>query len=356
MTSIIVDGFTGIIPPSYALTIDGQSGHTVSSTTQTTGNTTQITFTTPLVTAVADNAVVTATETGQAVGATLTGASVIPVSGFTGKIPNGASVTVAGHTYTVLSTVETLGNTTSITITAVTLSDIADTNPVVVLLTGAINKPPGYIVSVSSIIVDGFTGIVPVGARFKAGFSDAYKVTSTTESGGNTILINFTPPLLSSVADNSVITVYGVFITIKVGEGQISWDEKRPMEYKKDRGKLDLVRLADEEPMDVNFTLSYTELTASDPSTDPPTPEDALKRRGAAANWVSANIADPCSPYCLNIRLDWTPPNCPSFLTERVILPQYYYESLNHDPKAGTITTTGKCNATQALVSRLPSS
>lgn len=221
------------------------------------------------------------------------------------------------------------------------------------LLTGAVNFMAGYTAGASSIVVDGFTSKVPVGARLNIDGDDRYSVVSTSETLGATTTIVFTPVLAASVlADDAVIGVHGVFIQIKVGEGTISWDEKRPIEYKKDRGKLDLVRLADEEPIDVNFTLSYTELTAADPMTDPPTPEDVLKRRGAASTWVSANVTDPCSPFCINIRLDWQPPNCPTFKSERVVLPQYYYESLNHDPKAGTITTTGKCNATQAQVER----
>lgn len=221
------------------------------------------------------------------------------------------------------------------------------------LMSGLVNLMAGYVAGASTILVDGFTGKIPVGARLSVDGDDRYSVVSTTETLGNTTSIVFTPVLAATtLADEAPIIAYGVFIQVKVGEGTINWDEKRPMEYKKDRGKLDLVRLADEEPMDVNFTLSYTELTAANPMTDPPTPEDVLKRRGAAATWLSANVADPCSPYCVNIRLDWQPPGCTGFKTERVILPQYYYESLNHDPKAGTITTSGKCNSTQAQVTR----
>ncbi len=95
----------------------------------------------------------------------------------------------------------------------------------------------------------------------------------------------------------------------------------------------------------------YEELTAADPNNDPPTPEDILKHRGAASEWVSADIADPCTPYCINIRLDHTP-LCPDAISERVILPMFYYEKLTHDPKAGTISCTGKCNATEAQVTR----
>ena len=97
----------------------------------------------------------------------------------------------------------------------------------------------------------------------------------------------------------------------------------------------------------------YEELTATDPNTDPPTPEDVLKHRGAAATWVSADTVDPCSPYCINIRLDHTPPGCTSFKMERVVLPRFYYEKLDHDPKQGQIKTTGKCNAVEAQVTKI---
>jgi len=217
--------------------------------------------------------------------------------------------------------------------------------------TGAVNLMAGYTAGASSIVVDGFTGIVPVGSRLSIDGDDRYQVSSTTETGGNTTTIVFTPSLAANVADNDVVIAYGVFLKIKVGDGNITWTEKKPREYKKDRGKLDQVRNGDEEPIDVSLQLMYEELTAS--SGQPPTPEDALKRRGAAATWVSADTVDPCAPYCINIRLDHQPAGCTAFEKERVILPKFYYEELDHNPKDGMISAKGKCNATEALVSRL---
>ncbi len=221
------------------------------------------------------------------------------------------------------------------------------------LMTGAVNLMAGYMAGATTIVVDGFTGIVPVGARLSIDGVDTYTVVSTMETLTNTTSITFTPGLAATVADDDVVIAYGVYLRIKVGEGNITWSEKKPREYKKDRGILDQVRNADEEPMDVNFQLMYEELTASDPMNDPPTPEDALKQRGAAADWVSADTDDPCSPFCINIRLDWTPPNCTEIDKERVILPRFYYSQLDHDPKAGTIAVQGTCNATEATVTRI---
>jgi hypothetical protein len=211
----------------------------------------------------------------------------------------------------------------------------------------------GYTAGATSIVVDGFVGIVPEGARMSIGGNDNYVVTSTVETTGNTTTINFSPALTATAADNAVVTIFGVFLKIKVGEGTITWSEKKPREFKMDRGRLDQVRNADEQPMEVSVQLMYEELTASNPSTDPPTPEDALKRRGAAAGWISTNTEDPCSPYSINIRLRHIPPNCTAVDIEQVVLPMFYYESLDHDPKAGTIACQGKCNVTEAQVSRI---
>jgi hypothetical protein len=221
------------------------------------------------------------------------------------------------------------------------------------LKTGAVNLMAGYAIGVSTITVDGFTDKVPVGARLSIDGDDRYTVVSTTETLSATTSITFSPALVAAVLDNDVVIAYGVFLNIKVGDGTITWSEKKPRQYIKDRGRLDEVRNGDEEPMDVNFSMQYIELTASDPVNDPPTPEDALKQRGPASTWVSADNTDPCAPYCINIRLDHIPPNCTSQDKERVVLPMFYYEQLDHDPKAGTITCQGKCNATEAEVTRI---
>lgn len=219
-------------------------------------------------------------------------------------------------------------------------------------LTGAVNLMAGYMAGATTIAVDGFVGSVPDGARLSIDGDDRYTVTSATDTGGNTTSIVFSPGLADAVADNAVVIAYGIYLKIKVGDGTITWSEKKPREYKKDRGKLDQVRNADEEPIDVTLNLMYEELTASAGS--PPTPEDVLKQRGAAANWISTETDDPCAPFAINIRLVHTPPNCTAVEKERVILPNFRYEQLDHNPKDGMISCQGKCNATEALVTRLP--
>jgi hypothetical protein len=50
-------------------------------------------------------------------------------------------------------------------------------------------------------------------------------------------------------------------LEVKIGEGNITWTEKRNMEYTLDRGQLDTVREGDEVPVDVKIDLVYEFLT-----------------------------------------------------------------------------------------------
>lgn len=223
-------------------------------------------------------------------------------------------------------------------------------------MTGLVNNMAGYAIGATAATVDGVVGKIPVGARLFFGTDvTEYKVISTTETTGNTTNIVFSPGLVAALTDNEAMVAGPVYLKIKVGEGNLTWSEAKPREYKMDRGKISEVRNGEEAAMDVNLQMWYEELTASDPTTDPPTPEDALKRRGAAATWLTSDNADAdskCRPYSINIEILHTPP-CTEKKKEKVVLPWYRYEKLDHDPKAGTISTSGKCLATEAQVTRI---
>lgn len=221
---------------------------------------------------------------------------------------------------------------------------------------GAVNLMAGYVAGSTAMAVDGFTGIVPVGSRmFLTGDDAEYKVLSTTETSGNTRNVVFSPGLVDPSVDNQAIVFGPLYLKMKVGDGNITWSETKNREYKMDRGTISEVRNGDEAPMDVSFQIMYEELTASNPSTDPPTPEDVLKKRGAAAAWKSsdnANADSSCRPYSINIEVIHTPP-CTDKKKEKVTLSYFRYEKLDHDPKAGTIACSGKCNAMEAIVTRI---
>lgn len=217
---------------------------------------------------------------------------------------------------------------------------------------GAVNNSAGYSSGATTMLIDGYVGIIPVGARFTL-VSDTVKrtVTSHTETSGNTTSITFTPALTATSADNAVITFIPNELKIKVGEGTLSYTEKRAIEYKMDRGVLDSggVRLGNQEPMDVSLDFWWDNITGS--ATDPPTVEDVVKHRGAAASWVNSGV-DKCTPFAVDMYIQYSPP-CSTIQKELIKLPEFRYESIAHDLKAATMSCTGKCLAVQAIPTRL---
>jgi len=141
-------------------------------------------------------------------------------------------------------------------------------------------------------------------------------------------------------------------LTVKIGEGNLTYTEKKPRTYLKDRGKLDSVRNADEEPVDVklDFRWDFLKSDAADPSGAVVTVEDALKQINGAAAWVTTD-SDPCNPYCVDLEITNNPP-CASVKNEVITLGEFRHEQLDHDLRAGTVSVTGKCNITRATVTR----
>jgi hypothetical protein len=220
--------------------------------------------------------------------------------------------------------------------------------------TGKVNNAAGYAAAATTMAVDGITGVVPVGATFRVttpGTKDTtYTVTAHSETLGNTTSITFTPGLVALVADNDDITFYGKRLEVKVGEGNLTYDEKRNMEYKKDRGKLNTVREGDEDPIDVRLDIQWEWLSAAGSDTVP-TPEEVLKKEGLASSWLSS-ATDTCEPYAVDIVILYDP-SCSGVDGELITLKDYRWESLNHDLKAGTLSTSGKCNVTRATKERV---
>lgn len=144
-------------------------------------------------------------------------------------------------------------------------------------------------------------------------------------------------------------------IIIKIGEGNLTYDESKTIEYTLNRGLLDEVREGDQVPMDVSFDLVWEFITGNvDSAGVPPTVEDVFKQQGNAATWTSTD-ADPCRPFSIDIVLEHVP-TCgaaaPTQEQEIITLPDFRYEGLAHDLRAGTIAVTGRCNATKATVVR----
>jgi len=142
-------------------------------------------------------------------------------------------------------------------------------------------------------------------------------------------------------------------LEIRIGEGNLNYTETKNMEYKLNRGLLDEVREGDEAPIDVTFDFVWDYLrgpSSVSGSGGTPTIEDALKQVGAAAAWTSSD-SDACRPYAVDLVILYTP-DCSTGDQEEITLPDYRFESLAHDLSAGTVASSGKCNATNAIVVR----
>jgi hypothetical protein len=139
-------------------------------------------------------------------------------------------------------------------------------------------------------------------------------------------------------------------LSIKVGDGTITYDEKRVMHYTLDRGKVASgdVKEGNEEPMEVSFDLMWEFLRVASGNVVP-TPEEVLKQIGAASAWVTSG-ADACEPYCIDILIKYAP-GCGT-LNEFITLSEFRWENLNHEAKQGMISCKGKCKRTQATVVR----
>jgi hypothetical protein len=137
-------------------------------------------------------------------------------------------------------------------------------------------------------------------------------------------------------------------LTVNLGEGTLQYTERRNLTYRKNRGVLDDVVLGDEEPVDVQIDAVWEYLKASTGGT--PTIEDVLKKRGEAADWTSTD-ADTCRPYAVDIEITLTPP-CSADDKEIILLENFRWEEIQHNANEGQLSITGKCNVTEASVTR----
>ncbi len=144
-------------------------------------------------------------------------------------------------------------------------------------------------------------------------------------------------------------------INVTIGEGNLTWTERKNIEYTLDRGLLDEVRETDEVPVDISIDAVWEYIrgpsAASTTTTGLPTISDALQQLGAAVDWVSSD-ADTCRPYAVDLKIVYTPTpwNCGDI--ETITFADFRYEEMSHDLRAGTIAISGRCNITKPTVVR----
>ena len=130
-------------------------------------------------------------------------------------------------------------------------------------------------------------------------------------------------------------------IIVKVGDGNITWSEKREIEYLLDRGTIDDVREGDQQPIEVSIDLAWEFIKATDG--EPATIYEVLTHSGDADEWVSSDTDNPCAPHAINLVIERLV-QCPGVEDEVVMLKDYRYETLDFDADAATISTSGMCN------------
>lgn len=220
---------------------------------------------------------------------------------------------------------------------------------------GAVNQtavPPAN--GDSSITVDGFTAALATGLTFTVIGSDLTHTITGTTGGATPTAIAFVPPFATASGipiDNAVVTIGPHALEVKIGEGTLTYNEKRNMEYTRNRRVVAFVKTGDDEPMEVSFDFIWEFLKSS--TGDLITIEEALKGKpnAIAAGWVTSGL-DPCEPYAADIRITYTPP-CPGVQKEIITLKEYRWEGGNHDLKAGTVASTGKCKISEADLQRM---
>ncbi len=226
--------------------------------------------------------------------------------------------------------------------------------PITGATTGAVAHTGGYPAvdftpnGTSTILVDGFTAAVKVGQYITFGTHMQFYEVLAEAGGATPTSLTIFPALQQAVLDDAVIHVHSKAVYIKIGEGNLTYDEKRNIIYVKDRGFLDTTKIGDDEPIDVSFEFTW-ELLSSISGTPPPTIEEALKKTGNAADWVSTSV-DPCEPYSVDIVMLNVPPCVGGTDAENLTLPEFRWTSIDHDLRAGRVSVKGTCNVLFAEV------
>jgi len=200
------------------------------------------------------------------------------------------------------------------------------------------------------------TDAVPIGARLYLDGETANTVHTVTarvpDSVNTTNSINITPVLGAGTYNSGnaegAITFINQRIEIQVGEGNLTWTEAKEYEYLRERGDLDTVKEADEQPVEMSMEFVYEYIKTQSGQTI--TPVDALKQQGEAAEWVSSS-SDLCEPYCVDVLAKHCVP-CGTDEDEDVLFTDFRYEGLDFDTGDATIAVSGRCNVSEPTVTR----
>jgi len=136
-------------------------------------------------------------------------------------------------------------------------------------------------------------------------------------------------------------------LNVSLGSGNLTWTERRNMDYILSQGALDTVREGDEVPIDVSFDFKWDYVTATTVPSVAVTPYEALTNTGGASAWLSSDTADACAPYAVNLIFVHTPTPSTCGDIETYTLSNFRYEEISFDASAGTVSCRGKCKITK---------
>lgn len=143
-------------------------------------------------------------------------------------------------------------------------------------------------------------------------------------------------------------------LEISLGEGNCTWTVAKQFQYMLERGNLGDVRKGDDVPVDIAVDSKYEFLKASSASGNP-TPYEFVMQEGVAEDYISTD-ADDCAPYAIDVIMLYQPDCGSETKNEKVTFSDFRAESIECDPKAGTIKFSGKCNITKPDIERTTSS
>jgi len=159
-------------------------------------------------------------------------------------------------------------------------------------------------------------------------------------------------------ADISLVPGTGSTVKLKIGEGTLTYTEGRPIQYMKDRGLLDEVRLDKPVPLDVKIdamwvaigteVVLHSNAVPSVPTTIAYTNDLVMDLlRGVQAGATSSDT-DATRPFAVHVDIDYVTDG-PTPKT-KIRLPNFRYEQADFDLDAGTISLSGKCFAKKAII------
>ena len=208
--------------------------------------------------------------------------------------------------------------------------------------------PGAYTVEFKGTLADTHVADMVADATDLVGEGHAVAVVETHQ-GGTTWQLTFTPAFLTAdlPSNDDVVNFLPQQLTIKIGDGNITYTEHKEYQYLLDKGDLDTVREGNSVPMDVKLDCVYEHITTG--TTEAISPMDALKQVGGAAAWVTTGPA--CEPYSVDVVVDHEP-DCGTEESELTVFPDFRADTKEINFKDATISVSGKCNVTEPIVSR----